>query len=125
MCIHEECGKTFRSRTMRNDHFRKVHVKAECPECHKLFSVNFLNKHITYAHQESKKRFWCEMCGKGYLEKFKFEEHKAIEHKGQRYKCRYPECTSDQEYRDQSNRLAHERKKHGATYTKFLARTKV
>ena len=121
VCNHEECGKTFNSLTRLRTHYNYTHVKAQCPECEKKFSVNFLNKHITNTHHISQKKYWCEKCGKGFVEKWKFEQHEEVEHKGHRFKCRFPGCKSDQEYRDQSNRLAHERKKHGATYSKFLA----
>ena len=119
-CTEAECGKTFTNLDKLKSHQRKC-IKVECPECHKRVSMDYLNKHITNAHQNNEKKYCCDQCGKAFVDKFRMEQHEQVEHKGHRFKCRYPECDkSDQEYRDQSNRLAHERRKHGATYTKFL-----
>ena len=55
-----------------------------------------------------------------YNDRYKLDKHILVEHEGIRYTCRFPDCTSKSEYRDESNLYAHERKKHGITYTNFL-----
>ena len=123
MCTEDECGKTFTDIKRFKNHQMK-HKKAECLECHKTVGASFLNLHIANTHHNNQKKYCCEKCGKGFFEKYKLENHEEVEHKGLRFKCRYPECSkSDQEYRNVSNRLTHERRKHGATYSKFLAST--
>ena len=100
---------------------RESRQKVKCHECDKTVQAGFLQKHMTNAHH---KNYSCKKCGKEFFGKDKLESHEEVEHKEQRFKCRYPECKSDQKYRDRSNRLAHERKKHGTTYPKFLAEFK-
>ena len=123
-CPDSECDKTFTDTKRLNQHYRS-HVKAECPECQKMMAIKFLKTHIDNIHKKEKK-YWCDKCGKGFVERYKFELHESVEHQGQRYRCRYPECQdSGQQYRDLSNRLAHERKKHGATFSKFISENKL
>ena len=121
VCTELECGKTFTDLDRLKKHQRKC-IKVECHECHKRVSISFIKKHIANIHHNNQKKYCCQKCGKRFFEKYQMEQHEQVEHEGHRFKCRYPECNkSDQEYRDQSNRVTHERKKHGATYTKFLA----
>ena len=124
-CTEEECEKTFTDIYRLKKHQKKAHIKVKCQECLKTFGVGFINKHIANAHHKNQKNYSCEKCGKGFFEKHKLETHEEVEHKGLRFKCRYPDCDKKSlEYRDVSNRLAHERKKHGTTYSKFLAECK-
>ena len=121
VCTEGDCGKTFTLLDKLKSHQRKC-IKVKCHECHKKVSLSFIKKHIANIHRNNQKKYCCQKCGKRFFQKYQMEQHEQVEHEGHRFKCRYPECNkSDQEYRDQSNRVAHERKKHGATYTKFLA----
>ena len=122
ICPHDGCEKTYSMPWQCNDHYRKSHLKKQCPECGKVFSSNFFRKHMANTHNKLQKDFFCDKCGKAFFEKYLLENHEEVEHKGQRFRCRYPECKSDQEYRDASNRTAHERSKHGDTYNKFLSK---
>ena len=122
VCPYYGCEKTFKSLEYKQIHFTRAHFQKECPECHKMMSWGYLKRHLANAHNKLSKDFSCYKCGKGFYEKFMLEQHEEVEHKGQRFRCRYPECKNDQEYRDASNRTAHERSKHGTTYIKFLAK---
>ena len=119
VCTQEKCNKVFSDVGTLRRHHRETHIRVQCPECLKMFSMQFINNHILLC-QKRQKKFVCDMCGNGFNQKYKFEKHKKM-HEGQRFRCRYPDCKSNQEYKDSSNRIAHERKKHGASYTKFMA----
>ena len=67
---------------------------------------------------EQDRKFRCEQCGKGFIEKFRMRQHIESVHMGVKYKCRYSECeTSDQTYCNSSKRSAHERKRHGRVFS--------
>ena len=65
----------------------------------------------------SVKKYQCDKCVKAFGFYAQLTEHEKVEHQGLRYFCRYSDCkTKEQEYRDSSNRVAHERKRHGAVF---------
>ena len=123
VCTQDNCNKVFSNLGKLSTHHREAHIKVQCPECLKMFSMTHVNNHILLC-QKSQKKFVCDMCGNGFNKKYQFENHKKM-HEGQRFRCRYPDCKSTQEYRDSSNRVAHERKKHGSSYIKIMAENKV
>merc|ERR1719394_610062 len=94
----------------------KVHTEAKmpCPECNAI--VRNLKEHILTVHTLDKdKKFQCQDCGKGFNHQHKLEKHKMSVHLKQRpFQCRYG-C--DIAYNDSSNRIAHEKKKHGRIFT--------
>ena len=121
-CPVEGCQKIFYRQGDLNQHHKevhKVHISQECPICHKMFKK--IDLHIDNIHH-NKKKVCCKKCGKGFPYQALLDQHEAVVHKGVRFQCRYPDCQSkDQQYRDKSNRSAHERNKHGSPYTKVLS----
>ena len=115
-CEDAECDKVFHDKGSRNAHFQRVHVIKECHLCG--VKVKQLKQHNDSVHRsDSEKLFHCDQCGKGFSVKHTLSEHVKVDHEGLRYHCRYSNCDKkDQEYRDSSNRLAHERKRHGGVW---------
>ena len=111
----EICGKVLKSSAY------KVHIKKHfqteqiCPECGK--KVRDLPRHMAVMHtSDEKKKFQCQICGKGFLSRTTLEKHVVNVHtKTYPYKCRYEGC--DAKYNDVSNQFCHERKKHGGLFT--------
>ena len=114
-CPIIECAKIFPSKGLLNVHFNGVHInKIPCPECGK--EVKNMPAHMDSMHSAAKK-YQCEKCPKAYVSKNLLSEHDLVDHQGVRFYCRYPDCqTKGQEYRDRSNRGAHERKRHGGNF---------
>ena len=115
-CADDECHKKFPTKGQANSHFNKVHTKgAPCPECGK--DVKRLQLHIDTMHSSNKK-YQCDKCSKAFGNLSHLKNHELVDHQGVRYYCRYSDCqTKGQEYRDPSNRSAHERKRHGGVFT--------
>ena len=112
-CNQDDCEKTFKSKCLLNAHVNKVHVISTCHLCNK--QVKRLDQHFQINHSE--KKYQCDKCAKAFRIMAKLEEHEKVDHQGLRYFCRYSDCrTKEQEYRDYSNRSAHERKRHGAVF---------
>ena len=109
-CNQDECTKTFKGKGPLNAHINKVHVISTCRLCDK--QVKNLDHHFNLIHSD--KKYQCDKCAKEFAIIANLEEHEKVEHQGLRYFCRYSDCkTREQEYRDSSNRSAHERKRHG------------
>ena len=112
-CNQDDCEKKFGNQGLLNAHVNKVHVVSTCRFCNK--QVKRLYEHIKTMHSE--KKFHCDKCAKAFGFMAKLVEHEKVEHQGLRYFCRYSDCkTKEQEYKESSNRSAHERKKHGAPF---------
>lgn len=59
-----------------------------CFTCTKTFSNRtYLSLHIINKHQGGKKRYLCEVCGKGFYDKSKFNVHLLIHTNNRYYKC--------------------------------------
>ena len=112
------CGKEFNKLNF-SIHKSRAHNPKTCSICGKV--VNNLPVHMRIHTSDAERELKCNVCAKGFYFKSKLKEHVLVEHQGQRYSCRYPDCKNNSpEYRDKSNRDAHERKKHGFPYTKLL-----
>ena len=114
-CPEDFCGKPFSCKGKLNAHVNKVHVISTCPHCGK--QVKNLKQHIVLVHQPEAKKYQCDKCPKAFSEACNLKTHEMVDHQGLRFYCRYPDCrTKSQEYRDSSNRAAHERKRHGGPF---------
>ena len=111
----EFCGKVFRDKIKLATHLRKVNHTGKTPCTICGVSVLNMDTHMKTAHvDDSEKRYQCAICGKGFLQKRKFDTHmNAVHYKIKPYKCRYG-C--DIAYGELGNRNAHEKKKHGGLY---------
>jgi predicted RNA-binding Zn-ribbon protein involved in translation (DUF1610 family) len=107
-----DCGKVVKDAYLRR-HQLKVHVSSACPICGVV--VKNMKVHMQSLHMDdSEKRFHCEDCGKGFMEKAVMDNHRMNMHlKTQPHQCRYG-C--DNRYNDTSNRNAHERRRHGGLF---------
>jgi len=107
-----ECSK------MVQQHYLRVHMKIHkieiCSVCGKEVKIKNFKRHVA-AHND----IWlhkCSHCSKGFNNKQSMDHHIMSVHlKLRPYKCRYG-C--EFAYNDSSNRNQHEKKKHGALFTK-------
>ena len=113
-CKCDICGKPCVDSNALRVH-RKTHTekKAPCPICG--MKVRILKNHMDNVHtKDEDKKFQCQDCGKGFMDKIKLEYHRMNMHlKTKPYNCRYG-C--DISYNDMSNRNSHERKTHGKLF---------
>jgi len=110
----DKCGKDFEGPYRLQDHIRSVHRPKPCPICGTMFQN--LRLHMHTVHREEKdKKYVCDICGKGFLQKDKLNGHNMSVHiKARPFNCRYG-CSFS--YNDYRNRNAHEKKKHGGLFT--------
>ena len=83
-----KCGKLFTSLKLLNTHKKAVHEKVPCSECGKLFGVTNIKGHMKSVHTpDYQKKFQCDTCGKGFINKQRFSEH-LNSHTGEKpFKC--------------------------------------
>ena len=67
---------------------------------------------------DSMKKHRCDICGKGFDEKIKLQDHFNVHTGAKPHKCRF--C--DMAYQNKSNRQAHERKAHGIITKKKIGK---
>ena len=112
-CSCDKCGKKFSNTMSLKDHTRECMKTEQCNLCGAV--VRRISYHMKNVHTAEKdKPFVCNICGKGFFQKGKLENHKMNNHlKLRPHRCRYG-C--DIGYNDTSNRNAHEKKKHGGLF---------
>ena len=110
----EKCGKVMHSNALKNHLEFCGKDKEPCPKCG--VRVKNIDLHVKKLHvEDDQQKHKCKDCGKGFLRKFEMKNHKMSVHlKLRPYKCRYG-CAFA--YNDSSNRLTHERKKHGKVFS--------
>merc|ERR1712226_1038948 len=108
------CGKRVRNDQLLKAHMISHQVPAKCPICG--INIKQLKNHMETVHlDDSKKPFQCNDCEKGFMARYKLDKHRMNIHiKTQPYRCRYG-C--ENKYNADSNRSAHERRRHGKVYT--------
>lgn len=120
--VCNECdGREFVNKGVFKKHMERVHNPQPCPECGKV--LNNIREHLK--RHKTVKEFNCVSCPKGFIAQYKLIEHERVAHEGVLYKCRYPSCPDEggnggQGYKDASNRDAHERRRHGGSYSKRI-----
>ena len=85
-------------------HKRRFHSENEaCPECNEYFKKSNMARHMRKVHtKDSEKKYQCDKCKKGFIEKNKFSEHMISYHTDEKpYSCRY---TCGHATNDRSNR---------------------
>ena len=109
--ICDICSKDFQGGMKLKIHKRRFHRSSQqCPQCDKVFKN--LTKHLRTIHtSESDKKYQCDQCGKGFIDKTRLSTHKLSVHTDKkpfpcRFKCGYA-CS------DAGNRNKHEKSKHG------------
>ena len=112
-CSCDKCGKKYHDTISLKAHMRDCMKSEQCNICGAI--VTRMADHIRNVHTEEKdKKFVCNICGKGFHQKRKLENHTMNIHlKLRPHRCRYG-C--DIGYNDTSNRNAHEKKKHGGLF---------
>ena len=88
-----QCGKVLKSLIALKTHIKEIHEKVPCTQCGKLYGSSAMTRHIDSTHTPNdQKKYKCEVCGKGFPDSHKFNDHKNI-HTGEKpYKCKF--CTS-------------------------------
>ena len=116
LCTEQNCGKILNNKFALDKHIRRVHISSACHICGvvlKNISVHMQEQHMSNAD----KKLHCEDCGKGFMDKQRLTGHRMNMHiKTQPYRCRFG-CTN--RYNSQSNRNAHERRRHGGVPSKM------
>ena len=87
------------------DHIKSVHEKEPCVECGRLISHSKMKLHLQGHAPDSEKKYKCEVCGKGFVETQRLQDHMNT-HTGEKpYKCKY--CTN--RFASRGNQRMHER----------------
>merc|ERR1712129_78584 len=109
--ICEFCSKEFTGRPKVMVHKRRFHAeKKPCPLCGKMVKSMWIHKKNMHTNNGDKK-YQCDECEKGFVEKGKLEIHMTSVHiEDRRYVCRF-ECGAASN--EKGNRKKHEIAKHG------------
>ena len=82
-----------------------------------MTTKRFLKRHIMVVHEAI--RFFCDQCEKKFVQEGRLKNHQVNVHlKTRPFDCRY-KC-GGMAYNDSSNRNSHEKRKHGAVFSKRL-----
>ena len=105
-----------------NYHRKSVHGSKPCEICGDLIKNEYRYKeHLINVHNVGpEKRFKCDQCEAIFSSNYKLTQHILV-HSDEKFCCRFPNCENRTEYNEPANRNAHERKKHGLNYSKFLS----
>ena len=109
----QECGEMQKNKHSLKSHIRREHTRVVCIIC--TATVKNIRIHMTNQHMEtSEMRYQCDRCKKGFMDKFKLDNHMMSVHiKLRPHQCRYG-CAN--RYNDVSNRNAHEKRRHGKLF---------
>ena len=90
LCKCELCDQTFKSLAELYQHKGKVHFKTQCPNCGLMVSNNNLKYHILQKHTpDNEKPHQCHQCGKGFVQRYLFDDHMNIHTGDKPHKCKY------------------------------------
>jgi len=107
----EICGKIFKTEPHLKRHVGTHNPPTvRCPICGKMFNhqANVV-RHVKTIHvPDDQKKYQCEICCKGFIAKDSLEGHTNWHNNLKPYKCEL--CPNS--YQNQSNLLAHQKKKH-------------
>ena len=104
-----QCDTVLKHLKGLKDHIKSVHEKEPCIECGKLISHNKMKLHLQGHAPDSEKKYKCEVCGKGFVETHRLQDHMNI-HTGEKpYKCKY--CSN--RFASRGNQRMHERNHEG------------
>lgn len=114
-------GAVYRKRGLLNKHIKVVHGSKSCEVCGVIIKNEYrYAEHLMQKHNQGpEKQYQCDKCEKTFSNSYKLEHH-LIVHSEEKFSCRFPNCETATQYNEPSNRNAHERKKHGLVYEKFL-----
>ena len=112
--VCELCSQEYTGKLKVMVHRRRFHAeKKPCPWCGKMVKSMWIHKKNMHT-ENSDKKYQCEQCGKGFIEKGKLEIHMRSAHvKNRPYTCRYKCGAASNE---KGNRKKHEISKHGQVW---------
>ncbi len=123
------CGETLVGHEVLLSHRRKFHPEARrtfrCDQCGKDYvSVRKLREHVLRVHTpDSERPYQCADCDRGFARGLELNAHRIMAHvKNRPFQCRYGCGVA---YNDASSRGTHERKKHGATFSKAVTKAEM
>ena len=71
-------------------HIKEVHSKRPCHICGKVFGENQMKRHMLQVHTENdKKPCICSICNKGFINKFRLENHMNTHTGNKPYLCQH------------------------------------
>ena len=121
-CVHDEtvhvcdiCSGSFKGKLKFDLHTKRTHAEMKpCTECGYL--VKNITRHIRTKHTaNADKKYKCDHCGKGFVEKQKLNIHmNSVHTKETKYECRYNCGAASSE---KGNRKKHEIQKHGQAFS--------
>jgi len=106
----DECGEIFRSVQHLKTHVNSTHNINPCPVCGEMVAKKKLFHHVQVKHTANQDRkYKCDMCGKGFLDNQKLNDHKNT-HTGEKpYACKFCGVA----FANRSNCNAHENSHRG------------
>jgi uncharacterized Zn-finger protein len=100
-----QCDTVLKHLQGLKDHVKSVHEKEPCVECGRLISHKNMKLHLQGHAPDSEKKYKCDVCGKGFTETQRLQDHMNV-HTGEKpYKCKY--CTNC--FASRGNQRMHER----------------
>ena len=100
-----QCDTVLKHLKGLKDHIKSVHEKEPCVECGRLISHSKMRVHLLGHGPDSEKKYKCDVCGKGFTETQRLQDHMNV-HTGEKpYKCKY--CTNC--FASRGNQRMHER----------------
>ena len=89
-CPYDNCQIVLNDKFDLKSHIEWVHEKLACEKCGEMVGKKKMNRHIAAKHTSIyDRKYKCDVCGKGFINNSKLNDHKNV-HTGEKpYKCQY------------------------------------
>jgi len=109
----KECSTVYRSKHALQAHQKALHAFVMCDHCGKQVKKGQISYHVKVHHTaDSDKPLVCTICQKGFVSKWKFENHMNVHNGIRPFNCKF--CTKT--FSDGSNCNKHMRESHSVEY---------